>query len=99
VADLREIKRIFTAENAKGMKLSELFVLLSENKTNMFVIACRLNFPASKVLGFGYSSRQGAKAPSSKGKDKYSYECFSCFSPTFATFAPLRHRSGQLCGE
>jgi len=42
------------------------------------------NFQVSKILGFGNFSRQGAKAPSVEGKDKYSYEFFSPFFPTLA---------------
>ena len=33
---------------------------------------------------------QGAKVPSSEGKDKYSYEFFSPFFPTLAALASLR---------
>jgi len=44
----------------------------------------------SKILGFGNSSRQGAKAPSSEEKEKYSYEIFSPFFPTLAALASLR---------
>ncbi len=48
------------------------------------------NFQVSKILGFGNFSRQGAKAPSVEGKDKYSYEFFSPFFPTLAALASLR---------
>jgi hypothetical protein len=43
-----------------------------------------------KALGVGNSSRQGAKAPSLRGKMKTLTNDFHPQSPTFAAFAPLR---------
>jgi hypothetical protein len=71
--------------------------LQSENKDQHVCHCVPFKFSGSrKVLGFGYSSRQGAKAPSSKGKDKNILRMiFTFFFPAFAAFAALRRRSGH----
>ena len=55
------------------------------------------NFREFKDSIWKFLPRQGTeKAPSSEGKDKYSYEIFSPFFPTLAALASLREYAGSV---
>jgi hypothetical protein len=82
-------KDILTTKITKATKGSDIFDYKLSTTIGRNLRDWR-NFQGSKILGFRISSRQGAKAPSSERKDKYSYEFFSPFFPTLAALASLR---------
>ena len=62
----------------------------SDSELSALRIAIAEKLRGARILVFGNLSRQGAKAPSSKEEEKYSYELFSLYFPTFAALASLR---------